>query len=68
MPAGGRTSILIKRVIAFPERVTVKDGVLKVYNDEHPDGFSPDDDTRVDENDGPKEYTSGEVDLVVPQG
>lgn len=68
-PAGRADQYLIKRVIAFPgERVTVKDGVLKVYNDEHPDGFSPDDDTRVDENDGPKEYTSGEVDLVVPQG
>lgn len=68
-PAGRTDQYLIKRVIAFPgERVTVKDGVLMVYNDEHPDGFSPDDDTRVDENDGPKEYTSGEVDMVVPQG
>lgn len=34
---------IVKRVIAFPrERVTVKDGVLTVYNDEHPDGFQPD--------------------------
>ena len=60
---------IIKRVIAFPgEHVVVKDGVLTVYNDEHPEGFSPDDDTRVDENNGPKEYTSGEVDMVVPSG
>lgn len=60
---------IIKRVIAFPgERVTVKDGVLTVYNDEHPEGFSPDEETRVDENNGPKEYTSGEVDKVVPAG
>lgn len=69
VPAGRVDQYIIKRVIAFPgERVTVKDGILTVYNDEHPDGFSPDDDTRVDENNGPKEYTSGEVDLVVPQG
>lgn len=69
VPAGRTDQYLIKRVIAFPgERVTVKDGILTVYNDEHPDGFSPDDDTRVDENNGPKAYTSGEVDLVVPQG
>ena len=68
-PAGRTEQYIIKRVIAFPgERVTVKDGILTVYNDEHPDGFSPDDDTRVDENNGPKEYTSGEVDMVVPQG
>lgn len=69
VPTGQVDQYLIKRVIAFPgERVTVKDGVLTVYNDEHPDGFSPDDDTRVDANNGPKEYSSGEVDLVVPEG
>ena len=60
---------IIKRVIAFPgERVVVKDGVLTVYNDEHPEGFSPDNDTRKAANDGPKEYTSGEIDIVVPEG
>lgn len=60
---------IIKRVIAFPgERVTVKDGILTVYNDEHPGGFSPDEDTRVSDTDGPKKYTSGEVDMVVPEG
>lgn len=60
---------IIKRVIAFPgERVTVKDGVLTVYNTEHPDGFSPDEATRVDANDGPKAYSSGEVDMTVPEG
>lgn len=68
-PAGMVDQYIIKRVIAFPgERVTVKDGVLTVYNDEHPDGFSPDDETRVDENNGPKEYSSGEVDMIVPNG
>ena len=60
---------IVKRVIAFPgERVTVKDGVLTVYNEELPNGFSPDEATRVDENNGPKEYSSGEVDMVVPEG
>ena len=68
-PAGQVDQYIIKRVIAFPgERVTVKDGVLTVYNDEHPDGYSPDDETRVDENNGPKEYSSGDVDVVVPAG
>lgn len=60
---------IIKRVIAFPgERVVVKDGALTVYNDENPDGFSPDSDTRHAADDGPKEYTSGEIDIVVPEG
>ncbi|MBQ3413512.1 signal peptidase I [Candidatus Saccharibacteria bacterium] len=60
---------IIKRVIAFPgERVTVKDGVMKIYNDEHPDGFIYDTEWRKSETDGPKSYTSGEVDTVVPEG
>ena len=60
---------IIKRVIAFPgERVTVKDGILTVFNDEHPDGFQPDDSTRVSDTDGPKSRTSGEVDTIVPEG
>ena len=60
---------IIKRVIAFPgERVQVKDGILTVFNDEHPDGFHPDDETRKSENDGPKAYTSGSVDIIVPEG
>ncbi|MGE5309948.1 MAG: signal peptidase I [Sphaerimonospora mesophila] len=33
---------VVKRVIGLPgERVTVNDCVLKVYNDDHPDGFDP---------------------------
>lgn len=60
---------VIKRVIAYPgERVVVKDGKLTVYNEEHPDGFSPDDTTRKSDTDGPKKYTSGEVDTIVPSG
>jgi len=35
---------LIKRVIGLPgERVTVKNGIITVYNDENPNGFKPDD-------------------------
>ena len=40
---GTADEYIVKRVIAFPgERVTVKDGVLTVYNNEHPEGFKPD--------------------------
>lgn len=60
---------IVKRVIAFPgERVIVKDGVLTVYNDEHPDGFIYDKEYRTEENIGPKEHTSGEIDIIVPEG
>ncbi len=60
---------IIKRVIAFPgERVVVKNGELKVYNKDNPKGFSPDSLTRVSDTDGPKKFTEGEVDLVVPTG
>lgn len=60
---------IIKRVIAFPgERVVVKDGVMTIYNEEHPDGFVYDTEWRKSDTDGPKEYTSGEVDMVVPSG
>ncbi len=60
---------IIKRVIAFPgERVTVENGVLTVYNDENPNGFHPDDMTRKSSNDGPKADTSGNVNVIVPEG
>ena len=60
---------IIKRVIAFPgERVMVEDGVLTVFNDEHPEGFHPDDSTRKSATDGPKEYTTGTVNVIVPEG
>ena len=36
-------SYVVKRVIGLPgERVTVKDGIIKVYNDQYQDGFEPD--------------------------
>ena len=68
-PMGIKDQYLIKRVIAFPgERVQVKSGVMTIYNDEHPDGFVYDELWRKAEDDGPKEHTSGETDIVVPEG
>ena len=56
---------LIKRVIALPgERITIKDSKVTVYNEENPNGFNPDS--------APYgsviKYTSGDIDLVVPEG
>lgn len=56
---------IVKRVIAFPgERVTLKDGKFKVYNDASPGGFNPDDNN----NGEPGSYSSGEVDTIVTEG
>lgn len=63
--AGMGEEFIVKRVIAFPgERVTVKDGVLTVYNGAHPDGFHPDDASHGE----PGSPTSGEVDTTVTEG
>ena len=60
---------IIKRVIAFPgERVKLDHGVLTVYNDEHPEGFNPDEETRKSDTDGPKKEISGSVNVTVPEG
>lgn len=60
---GGLDEYIVKRVIAFPgERVTVSGGVMKVYNQEYPDGFL------VDEAyPGPTSPTHGEVDTIIPE-
>ena len=59
---GAGDEYIVKRVIAFPgERVTVKDGILTVYNREHPDGFHPDDNNHSE----PGSPTSGDVDTTV---
>ena len=69
VPSGVSDQYIIKRVIAFPgERVTIKNGIMTIYNDEHPDGFIYDDEWRTSEAEGPKDYTSGEVDVTVPEG
>jgi len=60
---------IVKRVIAFPgERVTVKKGVLMVYNDENPKGFNPDIKNRKPDGSGPGQPVSGDVDTVVAEG
>jgi signal peptidase I len=58
---------IVKRAIAFPgERVTVTSGVLKIYNDEHPEGYEPD--STFPGPGKPGSPSSGEVDMVVPDG
>ncbi len=70
VPSNVSDQYIIKRVIAFPgERVVVKDGEMKIYPDkDSTEGFVYDNDWRTSEENGPKEYTSGEVDMVVPAG
>lgn len=61
----GATRQLVKRVVGLPgERVTVKDGVVTVYNLEKPEGFNPD-----ALNEYTKDYkdTPGNVDVKVPE-
>jgi signal peptidase I len=57
---------LIKRVIGLPgERVTISNGIVTIYNDEHPDGFQPDDTLPYGKMANIPE-TPGDVDTVVP--
>lgn len=56
---------IVKRVIAFAgERVILQDGHFTVINDQHPNGFNPDDAN----NNEPGKPTSGSVDVTVPEG
>ncbi|MBR3368390.1 signal peptidase I [Candidatus Saccharibacteria bacterium] len=69
---------IIKRVIAFSgERVVVKDGVMTVYSDpdDEESGTIYDDTWRTFADEakeklatGPKLHTSGEIDMIVPEG
>ncbi|MBR3056200.1 signal peptidase I [Candidatus Saccharibacteria bacterium] len=74
VPSNVNDQYIIKRVIAFPgERVVVKDGIMTIYawdeeKSDWNDGFVYDTEWRTSDTDGPKEYTSGEVDIVVPEG
>ena len=66
---GMQDEFIVKRVIAFPgERVTVENGVLNVFNKDHPNGFDPD--TAYRQNGvGPQSPVSGDgLDTVVPEG
>lgn len=63
-PAGEKQ--LIKRVIAVPgERVVVQDGVMTVYNSEHPEGFNPD---SLGDHGSLVQPTPGTVDITVAPG
>jgi signal peptidase I len=67
--AGTGDEFIVKRVIAFPgERVTVKDGILTVYNAANPAGFHPDDAQKNDPGSHPGSPTSGNVDETVTDG
>jgi len=56
---------IVKRVIGLPgERVTLVNGAYLVFNDEHPEGFNPDEANRGE----PGSPTSGTADVVVPEG
>lgn len=62
----GQNKQLIKRVIGLPgDRVVINDGVVKIYNSENPNGFSPDEQ-------GPESkvinITSGNLDETVEPG
>ena len=75
-PADIADQYIIKRVIAFSgERVVVKDGTMTVYPnpEDEESGIVYDDEWRVvgDEEkviSGPKKHTSGEIDMIVPEG
>ena len=73
-PSGIKDQYIIKRVIAFPgERVQVKDGVMTVYQKDEEtgewgEGIIYDTEWRKAVDDGPKEKTSGEIDVIVPDG
>jgi signal peptidase I len=61
---GGADKQLIKRVIGLPgERVVVKNGILTIYNKEHPKGFQPDATLPYGRVIG---ETQGDIDQVVP--
>ncbi len=62
----GRVGHLIKRVIALPgERVTVRDGIVTIYNQENPEGFNPDANQEYSES---FNVTEGQVDITVGSG
>lgn len=57
-------NIFVKRVIGVPgDRVVVKDGIITVYNDKHPQGFNPDTYYLA-----PGTVSEGDVDTVIEPG
>lgn len=64
---GGQAKQLIKRVIGLPgDRVVVQDNHITIFNDKFPLGFNPD--INHDYSQNIASITSGNVDLVVPEG
>lgn len=62
---GMQDAFLVKRVIGLPgERVVVKDGVVTVYNDQHPNGHVYDTDFQKN-GVGPQSPSSGDADMIV---
>ncbi len=62
----GGSRQLIKRVIGLPgDRVVIKNAVVRVFNDEHPEGYDPDVGTAHYKYTIP---TAGSVDLTIPEG
>lgn len=60
---GHDEEFVVKRVIGLPgERVVVKDGVMRVFTQQHPEGFNPDESLQ-----GLAQNTSGSVDRIVPE-
>ncbi len=56
---------LVKRIVGLPgERIVVRDGTITVFNDENPNGFDPDEARK----DILPEFTTGNVDVSVPEG
>lgn len=61
---GDESRQLIKRVIGLPgDRIVIKDGVVTLFDKEHPDGYDPDAGKQHQESTVP---TSGSVDITVP--
>ncbi len=58
---------VVKRVVGLPlERVTVKNGIITVYNKQYPEGFVPDDDYKWVKDLSGSEYFS--IDMTLKDG
>ena len=65
---GTKDEYIVKRVIAFAgEKVKVINGVLFVYNKQHPDGFTPDSEFHSEPG-SPTSKMSDEDGVTVPEG
>jgi signal peptidase I len=59
--------VLIKRAIGLPgDRVVVQQGKITIFNQEHPDGYSPDNEGSYKDTYTPP--TDGSIDTIVPEG